>query len=147
MNKLLLGIVLLAASFGASAQDNAGAKDKKSCYNMDAAFENQMGYCQAVRSGNTLYISGTAASGDMPVAIGKVYGDLKKTLAAHGLTFADVVKETVYATDLDAFIKHHQVRKAMYTGGYPVATWLQVPRLFTPTLVVEVELVATFPAK
>ena len=141
MNKLLLGALLLATSFGASAQD------KKTCYNMDAAFENQMGYCQAVRVGNTLYISGTAASGEMPAAIGKVYGNLKATLAAHGLTFADVVKETVYATDLDAFIKHHQVRKAMYTGGYPVATWVQVPRLFTPALVVEVELVATFPAK
>jgi 2-iminobutanoate/2-iminopropanoate deaminase len=141
MNKLLLGALLLAASFGANAQD------KKTCYNMDAAFENQMGYCQAVRVGNTLYISGTAASGEMPVAIGKVYGDLKKTLAAHGLTFGDVVKENVYATDLDAFIKHHQIRKAMYTGGYPVATWVQVPRLFTPALVVEVELVATFPMK
>lgn len=141
MNKLLLGILLAVAACGASAQD------KKTCYNLDAAFENQMGYCQAVRVGNTLYISGTAASGEMPVAIGKVYGDLKKTLAAHGLSFADVVKETVYATDLDAFIQHHQVRKAMYTGGYPVATWLQVPRLFTPALVVEVELVAVFPAK
>ena len=141
MKKLLLGALLLAASAGVFAQE------KKTCYNMDAAFENQMGYCQAVRTGNTLYISGTAASGDMPVAIGKVYGDLKKTLAAHGLTFADVVKENVYATDLDAFIKHHQVRKAHYTGGYPVATWVQVPRLFTPALVVEVELVAVFPAK
>jgi 2-iminobutanoate/2-iminopropanoate deaminase len=141
MNKLLVAVALMVAAFGAQAQD------KKTCYNMDAAFENQMGYCQAVRVGNTLYISGTAASGEMPVAIGKVYADLQKTLAAHGLSFADVVKESVYATDLDAFIKHHQIRKAMYTGGYPVATWLQVPRLFTPALVVEVELVAVFPAK
>lgn len=141
MNRLLLAVLLMAASFGVSAQD------KRTCFNMDAAFENQMGYCQAVRVGNTLYISGTAASGEMPAAIGKVYGNLKQTLAAHGLTFADVVKENVYATDLDAFIKHHQVRKAMYTGGFPVATWVQVPRLFTPALVVEVELVAVFPAK
>jgi 2-iminobutanoate/2-iminopropanoate deaminase len=141
MNRLLLAVLLMIASVGASAQD------KKTCFNMDAAFENQMGYCQAVRVGNTLYISGTAASGEMPAAIGKVYGNLKQTLAAHGLTFADVVKENVYATDLDAFIKHHQIRKAMYTGGFPVATWVQAPRLFTPALVVEVELVAVFPAK
>lgn len=140
MMKLVLGAALLALSLGAGATD-------KTCYNLDPAFEKEMGYCQAVRVGDTLYIAGTAASGDMPVAIGKVYADLKSTLAAHGLTFADVVKETVYATDLDAFIKHHHIRKAMYTGGYPVATWLQVPRLFTPALVVEVELVAVFPPK
>ncbi len=141
MKKLLFGVLLIAASSGAFAQE------KKTCFNMDAAFENQMGYCQAVRAGNTLYISGTAASGEMPVAIANVYGNLKKTLAAHGLTFADVVKETVHATDLDAFIKHHQIRKALYTGGFPAATWVQVPRLFTPALVVEVELIAVFPAK
>lgn len=140
MMKLVLGAVLLALSLGASAKE-------RKCYNLDPAFENEMGYCQAVRVGDTLYIAGTAASGDMPAAIGKVYADLKTTLAAHGLTFADVVKETVYATDLDAFIRHHQIRKAMYTGGYPVATWLQVPRLFTPALVVEVELVAVFPSR
>jgi 2-iminobutanoate/2-iminopropanoate deaminase len=141
MKKLLLGALLLAASAGVFAQE------KKTCFNMDAAFENQIGYCQAVRAGNTLYISGTAASGEMPAAMGKVYGELKKTLAAHGLSFADVVKENVYATDLDAFIKHQQVRKAHYTGGYPAATCVQVPRLFLPALVVEVELVAVFPVK
>lgn len=138
MKTLLLAAALLTLSVGASAQE-------RKCYTLDPAFEKEMGYCQAVRVGNTLYISGTAASGAMPVAIAKVYADLKTTLAAHGLTFADVVKENVYSTDLAAFIKHHHIRKAMYTDGYPVATWLQVPRLFTPELVVEVELVAIFP--
>lgn len=135
---LLLGAMVLASP--------AAAQGRK-CFNLDPAFEKEMGYCQAVRVGNTLYISGTAASGDMPVATAKVYADLKATLAAFGLTFADVVKETVYTTDLAAFIQHHQVRKAMYPGVYPVATWLEVRRLFTPALVVEVELVAVFPPK
>jgi 2-iminobutanoate/2-iminopropanoate deaminase len=140
MKKLLLGALLAALSLSAAAQD-------RKCFNMDPAFENKMGYCQAVRVGNTLYISGTAASGEMPAAITKVYKALEMTLAAHGLTFADVVKENVYATDLDAFIKHHEIRKAMYTGPNPAATWLQVPRLFTPALVLEVELVAVIPSK
>ena len=140
MKTVLLAAALLTLSLGVGAQE-------RRCYNLDPAFEKEMGYCQAVRAGNTLYISGTAASGDMPVAIAKVYADLKTTLAAHGLTFADVVKETVYSTDLQSFIQHHHLRKVMYTNGYPVATWLQVQRLFTPALVVEVELVAIFPPK
>jgi 2-iminobutanoate/2-iminopropanoate deaminase len=139
--KMVLGLLLaLCASL-------AVAQEKKTCYQMDPQFEKEYGYCQAVRSGNTLYISGTAASGDMPVAIGRVYGDLKKTLEAHGLTMADVVKETVYALDLDAFIKHKDMRKQIYGTSFPTATWLQVPRLFSPKLVLEVELIATFPSK
>ncbi|MES2318403.1 MAG: Rid family hydrolase [Pseudomonadota bacterium] len=81
----------------------------------------------------------------MPDAISSVYGDVKKTLAAHGLTFASVVNETAYATDLDAFIKHQALRKAVYGDSFPAATWVQVTRLYSPSLVVEVELTAVFP--
>lgn len=130
--------MLLAACAGASAQD------QKTCYHA-APHEKEVGYCAAVRVGNTLYISGEAAGGDMPGAIANVYGGLKKTLAAHGLTFANVVKENVYATDLDAFIKHKALRKAMYGDAFPAATWVQVARLYTPALVLEVDVVAVFP--
>lgn len=130
--------LLLAVSALASAQD------KKTCHTVDP-FEKEVGYCAAVRIGNTLYISGQAAGGDMPGAIANVYGGLKKTLAAHGLTLANVVKENVYATDLDAFIKHKALRKAMYGDSFPAATWVQVARLYSPALVLEVEVVAVFP--
>jgi 2-iminobutanoate/2-iminopropanoate deaminase len=130
--------LLLAVSALASAQD------KKTCHTA-SPFEKDVGYCGAVRVGNTLYISGQASGGDMPVAIGRVYGSLKKILAAHGLTMANVVKENVYATDLDAFIKHKALRKDMYGDAFPAATWVQVARLYTPELVLEVEAVAVFP--
>lgn len=130
--------LLLAACSGVSAQD------KKTCYST-TPFEKEVGYCAAVRIGNTLYISGEAAGGEMPGAIANVYGELKKILAAHGLTLANVVKENVYATDLDAFIKHKALRKAMYGDAFPAATWVQVARLYTPALVLEVDVVAVFP--
>lgn len=127
--------LLLAASAFASAQD------KKTCYST-TPFEKEVGYCAAVRIGNTLYISGAAAGGEMPGAITGVYGELKKILAAHGLSMANVVKENVYATDLDAFIRHKAMRKAIYGDSFPAATWVQVARLYSPSLVLEVELVA-----
>jgi len=134
----IVAALLLASSALASAQD------KKSCYSTNA-FEKEVGYCAAVRIGNTLYISGAAAGGEMPGAINSVYGELKKILAAHGLSMANVVKENVYATDLDAFIKHKALRKAMYGDSFPAATWVQVARLYSPALVLEVEAVAVFP--
>ena len=66
--------------------------DTRSCFHDDKAFEVDVGYCQAVRIGRTLYISGHAGSGEMPAAIQSVYTHLRKTLEANGLTFANVVK-------------------------------------------------------
>ena len=134
----VLSILILA---GCSA---TGAV-RKSCFHLSAEFEQEIGYCQAVRSGDTLHISGTAASGEMATAVRSVYGELKQTLEANGLGFADVVKETVYATDLDAFIAAKDIRKAYYGSEFPAATWLGVERLYTPSLVLEIELTAVYP--
>lgn len=120
--------------------------DMRTCFHDDQAFETAVGYCQAVRTGRTLYISGHAGKGDMPAAMQKVYEHLRKTLAANGLSFANVVKENVYATDLDAFIQNKAVRQSFYADTpLPAATWVQVQRLYTPALVLEIELVAEYP--
>jgi len=108
-------------------------------------WEDDIGYRQAVRVGQLLYISGTAAPGEMPAAIKQVYGDLEKTLKAHGLTFKNVVKENAYTMDLDALRANQEIRKKYYGKDFPAATWVQVARLFSPELVLEVELVAVFP--
>jgi 2-iminobutanoate/2-iminopropanoate deaminase len=52
-----------------------------------------------------------------------------------GLTFAHVIKENLYTTDIEA-------RKAFYQNDFPAATWVQVQQLFVPELKVEVEWIA-----
>jgi len=136
---LALCLILLLPGC-ASVGDHAA----RSCFHRDAAIETQIGYCQAVRVGDTLHISGTAGQGEMASAVRSVYDRLKSTLEANGLSFADVVKETVYATDLDAFIRNKDIRKAYYGSTLPAASWVQVQRLYAPSLVVEVELTATY---
>jgi enamine deaminase RidA (YjgF/YER057c/UK114 family) len=115
------------------------------CLHGSEAVEVEIGFCQAVRTGRTVHISGVVAAGPMDQAVPRVYASLAKVLAANGLTFADVVKETVYATDLDAFIANKERRKAFYTGRLPAATWVQVQRLYLPSFVVEVEVTAEVP--
>jgi len=114
----------------------------KQCFHLDAAIETQIGYCQAVRIGHTLHISGSVGKGEMSTAMRSAYGELRSTLQANGLGFGDVVKENVYTTDLDAFIKNKDVRKEYYGKDFPAATWVQVQRLYSPAFVVEVELTA-----
>ena len=108
-------------------------------------WEDDIGYRQAVRVGQTLYIAGTPGAGAMPEAIKEAYGKLEKTLKAHGLTFKNVVKENIYTTDIEALKTHSLVRRAFYGKDFPAASWVQVSRLYLPELVIEVELVAVFP--
>ena len=109
-------------------------------------WEDEIGYRQAVRVGDTLYVSGIAGAGAMPDAIKGVYGELRQVLAHYGLTFAHVVKENAYTTDLEALKTNLAVRRAFYGRDFPAATWVQISRLYQPDQVLEVELIAVFPA-
>ena len=117
------------------------------CFHANEKIEKDIGFCQAVRSGNTLHISGVTGAGDMDAAVRSVYTRLGKVLAANGLSFSNVVKENVFATDLDAFIRNKEIRKEFYGASLPAATWVQVQRLYLPSFVVEVELTAEYPAQ
>lgn len=121
------------------------AANDQQCFPLNAAAEAEIGFCQAVRVGDTLYISGTVGTGEMPQAIENAYQGLRQTLEARGLSFAHVVKETVYTTDLDAFIRHKDARKRFYGAHRPAASWVQVARLYQPDYRLEIELIAVYP--
>ncbi len=108
-------------------------------------WEASVGYNNAVRVGQTLYISGYAAEGPMDRAIDEIYRAHEKTLKKYGLSYADVVKETLYARDIEAVKRHNDKRLAFYDGRFPSATWVQVERLYDAKLQLEVELVAAIP--
>jgi enamine deaminase RidA (YjgF/YER057c/UK114 family) len=136
--------LLLWLTLSLGACSTTPSPPPSSCFHRSEDVEVQIGYCQAVRSGNRLYISGIAGQGDMPTATQSVYERLKQTLEANGLTFRNVVKENVYTTDLDAFESSKDIRKGFYGASLPAATWVQVQRLYSPSLVLEVELVAEY---
>lgn len=110
-------------------------------------WEDDIGYRQAVRVGQMLYISGWAGGGAMPDAIRGTYDSLALVLKKHGLTFKDVVKENLYTTDLEAVKANQALRKSYYGKDYPAATWVQVSRLYDADHVIEVELIAFIPIK
>ena len=120
-----------------------GTEKKK--FHINKNGEDQIGYAQAVKVGHTIYISGSVGGGDIAKAVKDVYDELKKTLDSYGASFANVVKENVFTTDLDAFKTQGDVRRKYYNGDFPAATWVQVDRLYSPELTVEVELIAELP--
>ena len=128
-----------------NVQAHGDSEPGKQKFHLNEKTENDIGYAQAVRVGDVVYISGSVGAGPMPHAIHDAYEEIKKTLAAYGLTFQDVAKENIYSTQLDEFIKHKDLRRAYYNEDFPAATWVQVARLYVPELVLEVEVTAVMP--
>jgi len=118
---------------------------KKEKFNINKAGEDKIGYAQAVKIGNTIYVSGSVGWGKMDDALKLAYDELEKTLKNYNASFENVVKENLYTTALDSVIKYKDLRRNYYGNNFPAATWVEVKRLYDPSLVVEVEIVATLP--
>ena len=82
--------------------------------------------------------------GDMAAQIRQVGENIKIALAAAGCTLADIVKTTVYTTDMDAFAQHVDVRMD-YFSDVSTNTTVGVTRLSHPDFLVEIEVVAAKP--
>ncbi|HEY5802019.1 MAG TPA: Rid family hydrolase [Burkholderiaceae bacterium] len=145
MRKLFISIACLCAPYAVYAAPASTIALDKSAYHRNPAYEREYGYSAAVRSGDTLHVSGVAGRGPMPAALERVYGNLRDILAAHGLDFRHVVKETLYATDLDAVAANKAVRMRYLDGEQPASSWIGVTRLVHPEAVLEVEITAMFP--
>ena len=113
--------------------------------------EKAFGYAQAVRVGDTLHSAGSLSldddfaplhAGDMGGQIGAAYDAIRRTLAAFGGTLSNVARETIYVTDMDAFITANEVRMEAYAGWHPATTAVEVRRLAFPECMVEIEVTA-----
>lgn len=107
-------------------------------------------YSQAVEINNTLYISG-----QLPVnpASGKIEGttvaeqaaqafkNIGAILEAAGYTYADVVKSTVFLSDMSLFAEMNEEYKKVYTQDFPARSAFAVKALPMGALV-EVETIA-----
>jgi enamine deaminase RidA (YjgF/YER057c/UK114 family) len=102
-----------------------------------------IGYAQAIQVGNTIYVSGAVSPGaTMEEQVAGAYRSLARTLARFGATLNDVVKETVYTTDMEALKAANPARRAAYGTHSPAATWTQIARLYMETAKVEIEVTA-----
>ena len=103
---------------------------------------NSAGYAQVVKTGNTLYISGIPTSDLSPKGVAALYKALGECLKAFGASSKNVVKETLYTTDIEAMKQCNDARKEFYQGDFPAASWMQVSRLYEANAKLEVDLVA-----
>jgi reactive intermediate/imine deaminase len=106
-------------------------------------------YCDAVRWGDILYISGIppldvkgrVVSEDPAAQARQVFENMKLVLDAAGATFADVLKVTVYLTDVNDRTKINPVRQEYFGAARPASTLIGINELAIPGMKVEIEAV------
>jgi reactive intermediate/imine deaminase len=94
-------------------------------------------YSQAVRAGDTLYLSGQIgldpATGQLVEGIEnqihRVFGNLKAIAEAGGGSLADVVKITIYLTDLSHFVRVNEIMAQYFEEPYPARAAVGVAAL------------------
>ena len=110
-------------------------------------------YSHAVRveGDELLFISGITArdkngnivgKGDMKLQTQQVLENMKTILSLAGATFDNVVKVTVFVTDLSRFKDIHEVRAKYFKKDYPASTLVQVSRLVHEDMLIEIEAIA-----
>ena len=106
---------------------------------------------QAYRVGDLVMTSGQAAIdlngalvgvGDFDAQAEQVFANLAAVLEAAGSSMEQIVKVTIYLTDMSNFPKIVALRQKHFTAPYPADTIVEVRSLALPELEIEIEATA-----
>jgi 2-iminobutanoate/2-iminopropanoate deaminase len=111
-------------------------------------------FTDAVKAGGFLHVSGIVpvdgegrlvGADDVVAQTRQVFENMRAVLAAGGCGFEDVVKVTVFLTDIDDRPLINPVRQTAFGATRPASTLVEVPRLAVAGAKVEIECVALVP--
>jgi 2-iminobutanoate/2-iminopropanoate deaminase len=104
-----------------------------------------------VPAGQLIFVSGqvarnaageTVGRGDIRAQTRQALENVKAVLEAAGATIDDIVKVTVFVTDVRHFAAIHEVRAEYFRQDYPASTLVEVKSLVSPELMIEIEAIA-----
>jgi 2-iminobutanoate/2-iminopropanoate deaminase len=106
---------------------------------------------QAIRAGDLLFVSGQAGydhdgqivPGGFDAQIAQAFANLERALLAGGASLAEVVKVTIFVTDMASnFSTVVEHRRRHFTPPYPADSIVEVAGLYTPEAQIEIEAIA-----
>jgi 2-iminobutanoate/2-iminopropanoate deaminase len=109
-------------------------------------------WSNAIRAGDTLYISGQVArpfEGGGAI-VGKdeyeqtrqIFSRIERIVKAAGGTMDNLVKMTIYVVDIKKNTEVWRARREFFSGDFPTSTLVEVRSLAKPEVLVEIETVA-----
>ena len=116
-------------------------------------WEQQYGYSQAVKVGDTVYVAGQVSHdvkgnfvgiGEMETQMRQAYANVAKLLTEYGADMKNIVEEVLYVTDMEAaFAARVNCHEEVF-GGFPevASTIVQIERLAFPEFMIEIKCIA-----
>ncbi len=125
----------------------------KKTTSLNMPWEQDYGYSQAVKVGDTIYISGQASHDskgnvvgidDMEMQMRQSYANIQKVLAHYGATMDNIVDEVIFVTDMETgHAAASKCRQEVFAGTPVVAsTIVQIQRLALPEFMIEIKCIA-----
>jgi len=108
-------------------------------------------WSNCIRVGDVVYVSGMTSRANDGVTVqgaGEyeqakvIFAKIKHLVEAAGGAMNDVVKITIYVTNIKQNTEVWRARKEAFTGDFPASTLVEVKGLAQPAILVEIEAVA-----
>lgn len=115
-----------------------------------AIWEDTVGYCRAIKIGNTIEVAGTTATVDGEI-VGKndaylqtvtIFKIIKKALNQLDADLCHVIRTRMFVTDISKWEEIGKAHGEFFADVKPVATMVEVKGLIDPDLLVEIEVSA-----
>ena len=105
---------------------------------------------QGLRFGNLLFISGQAGTDDDGKIVEggfraqgeQAFANLGRALSAGGSSLQDIIKVTIFVTDMGNFQEVVELRRKFFSEPYPADTIAEVRALYNPEVMIEIEAIA-----
>ena len=110
---------------------------------------------QGIRFGELLFISGQAGYTDEGKVVeggfraqgDQAFSNLARALKAGGSGLENVLKVTIFLTDMGNFREVVELRRKYFSMPYPADTIVEVTSLYTPEAMIEIEAIAAIVPK
>lgn len=102
-------------------------------------------YSHSVRNGNTLYLSGFTAFGteaqgkSLEKQANAILEQIKTVAVEEGTDMSSLLKVTIFITDFSQAGELRKVLGQYYDGQFPASSLVEVSKLFSPELNIEIE--------
>jgi len=113
-----------------------------------APWEQKVGYCRALRAGNMIAVTGTAAvaddgtafaPGDAHAQAARCLELIARALAELGSDKTCIIRTRMFVTDIARWQDYGRAHAEFFAGHHPATSMIEVKGLIDPAMLIEIE--------